>query len=60
MSAYKLKGKSQERRLEQILKGCCPMCEQPINTGTFRDSQSLAEYQISRLCQDCQDKLFGK
>ena len=35
----------------------CPMCEQPI--GEFRDELSVKEYEISGLCQSCQDDFFG-
>ena len=36
---------------------CCPMCRQPI--GEFRDTLSAKEYQISGICQTCQDEIFG-
>lgn len=36
----------------------------PIGCGKeikeFRDSSSEREYTISGLCQDCQDKIFGR
>ena len=33
-------------------------CGKPITE--FRDSLSMKEYTISGLCQECQDKVFGK
>ncbi|KKN78959.1 hypothetical protein LCGC14_0344350 [marine sediment metagenome] len=35
----------------------CPICNKPI--GTFRDPLSEREYQISHMCQACQDSIFG-
>jgi hypothetical protein len=34
----------------------CIACKQPVRE--FRDERSVKEYQISRLCQACQDKVF--
>jgi len=34
----------------------CPMCRQPV--GNFKDALSAKEYQISGLCQRCQDEVF--
>ena len=45
-----------ERR-ERMAAGVCAFCQKPI-TG-FRDALSEKEYQISGLCQKCQDKVFG-
>ena len=35
----------------------CPCCQQDI--GPFRNTLSHKEYQISGLCQKCQDSVFG-
>lgn len=32
-------------------------CGEPI--GEFRDARSMREYEISFLCQECQDEVFG-
>lgn len=37
--------------------GVCPFCGNGV--GSFRDEISLREYQISGLCQSCQDEVFG-
>ena len=38
-------------------KGYCPLCKQMI--GDFRDELSEREYNISGMCQSCQDDVFG-
>lgn len=43
-------------------KTCPPKpfgCAQPINMDDFKDDLSRKEYQISGLCQKCQDSVFG-
>jgi hypothetical protein len=34
-------------------------CGRSLRDVPFRDELSAREYQISRLCQECQDKVFG-
>jgi len=47
-----------DEELEKIKKGKCPFCNKIINPDTeFRDEQSKKEYQISKLCQKCQDEI---
>lgn len=36
----------------------CPFCNIAVNPGDFRDPISLREYEISGLCQTCQDGIF--
>lgn len=38
----------------------CPLCDKDMSNprGQFRDVLSYKEFQISGLCQDCQDKVF--
>lgn len=43
------------KRQEQ---GLCPFCSHKIEESEFRDPLSLKEYQISGLCQSCQDDFF--
>ena len=38
--------------------GLCPFCKQAIVKGSFRDALSEREFQISGLCQKCQDETF--
>lgn len=37
----------------------CPFCDNAISIGDFRDPISLREYEISGLCQTCQDGIFS-
>ena len=38
----------------------CPMCGQKIDESDFRDELSKREYEISGMCQQCQDKIFNE
>jgi hypothetical protein len=38
----------------------CPMCGVVILMGNFRDPISAREYEISGMCQGCQDQIFGE
>jgi len=44
--------------VEAIQQNKCPTCGKPI--GKFRDALSEKEYSISGICQECQDRIFGK
>ena len=43
---------------EMISESKCAFCQYP--NFKFRDPISIKEYEISALCQDCQDDMFGK
>lgn len=43
---------------ERKRAGFCPTCGEPVSE--FRDELSKKEYQISGMCQSCQDEVFGK
>ena len=45
-------------RLRQ--EGKCPICKKKINVNEYRNKLSWEEAKISGLCQQCQDKIFGK
>ena len=47
-----------ESKLREM--GNCPFCTKLINETDFRDELSKKEFAISGLCQNCQDKMFGK
>lgn len=36
----------------------CPVCNDLIHMDDFKDPLSLKEYQISGMCQKCQDHIF--
>lgn len=44
---------------ENILKNLCPICSAAIEMGDFKDDLSRAEYEISGLCQSCQDSILS-
>jgi hypothetical protein len=44
--------------LKAIDMGRCPICSKPI--GKFRNALSKREFEISGMCQKCQDSVFGK
>ena len=46
-------------RKEVIVSSDCVFGCSPANTN-FRNEISKREYRISGMCQDCQDKFFGK
>ncbi len=37
----------------------CPICGIKIDMVAFRDELSVKEYEISGICQKCQDNIFG-
>lgn len=41
-----------------IAENCCPVCQKAIEG--FRNARSVREYEISGLCQECQDSVFGE
>jgi hypothetical protein len=45
-------------KLYLIQNNCCPFCKEKIDIKSFKDSLSVKEYEISGLCQNCQDKIF--
>ena len=44
--------------VEAVEDGKCSICKQGIKMTQFTDSISLAEYNISGMCQRCQDEIF--
>lgn len=53
-------GKIFPRELSYIVSKKCPFCKTTIsNLSDFRDSLSLKEFEISGLCQACQDMVFN-
>jgi Fe2+ or Zn2+ uptake regulation protein len=43
---------------QSIENKLCPFCKHPV--GEFGDKLSEKEFEISGLCQECQDKVFVK
>lgn len=49
-------GKIFPQAVEDYETGVCTTCREPV--GVFRDRISKKEYQISGMCQACQDEVF--
>ncbi len=43
---------------ERVDKGLCPICGQKIDPAKFKDELSIKEYELSGMCQVCQDETF--
>lgn len=43
---------------ERRTNGLCPFCGKNMTNPTFKDEQSKKEFEISGICQECQDKYF--
>ena len=46
--------------LKKIDLGQCPTCGKEIKKEDFRNEISKKEFEISGMCQKCQDSVFGK
>lgn len=46
--------------VKNLKESKCPFCGHDVKEDEFRDNLSKREFQISGLCQSCQDKTFGK
>lgn len=44
--------------IAKIRANKCTSCMKTIQAGEFRDDLSRKEYNISGMCQDCQDSVF--
>ena len=44
--------------IELRKKNKCPFCKKDMTNPKFRDSLSKKEFEISGLCQKCQDETF--
>ena len=51
-------GKMFPEKIELLKQGLCTTCGKLVQD--FRDLVSHKEYQISGMCQECQDSVFGK
>lgn len=45
--------------VKAVERGDCPLCKRKVDKGEFRDELSHREFEISGLCQSCQDDIFG-
>lgn len=45
--------------VDMVEVGLCPTCDKKILDDSLRDEVSRKEFQISGMCQQCQDAAFG-
>ena len=43
---------------QNIKEGKCPFCGEKIKMDNFKDELSRKEFEISGMCQKCQDNIF--
>jgi hypothetical protein len=43
----------------KIKSNQCPTCSKYIVETQFKDAESVREFGISGMCQECQDSVFG-
>lgn len=58
MNKELLKHAGFSKEVEAVEDKRCPICGIKINMIEFRDELSKKEYEISGLCQRCQDDIF--
>ena len=46
------------REIEAVKQHLCPICRKEIDVRDFKDNLSKKEYNISGLCQTCQDEIL--
>ena len=47
-----------EKEIERVECGICPLCGLPVDKNELEDRASLKEFEISGMCQKCQNSLF--
>ena len=48
-----------EKEVEMVENRICPFCKKSVDVvNGFRDGLSIKEFEISGLCQSCQDDFF--
>ena len=48
------------KEVDMIEEGVCPDCGKKIEYEDFRNELSIKEFNISGMCQKCQDDFFGE
>lgn len=49
-----------QKAMQDVIAGNCPLCGEAIHPNAFKDALSKKEYEISGLCQKCQDLAFAE
>lgn len=53
-----LRGAGFDKEVKRVEFNLCPFCGQPVRIEDFKDALSRREYEISGMCQTCQDAFF--
>ena len=48
------------KEVDAYQKKQCPFCNIHVKHESFRNPKSIREFEISGLCQECQDATFGR
>jgi len=60
MNKYIMRQAGFDKKVMMVEHGICPTCCKSIGLcGGFRNDRSQREYEISGMCQKCQDEFFG-
>lgn len=58
MSDFKLIKIPITQKIRIAPEGVCPFCGKEVNMDEFKDTASKDEFELSGLCQSCQDDFF--
>lgn len=58
MNEKLMKAAGFEKEVARVKGGHCPFCDKKIDPKEFKDDISKKEFEISGLCQECQDRMF--
>lgn len=47
-----------EKQIQRVNNNLCPFCSKPIKLEDFTDIRSKKEFELSGMCQACQNKIF--
>ena len=47
------------KEVDRVKVGKCPLCNEIVDTSKFKDEISMKEFNISGICQVCQDETFN-
>lgn len=47
-------------QMEKVEKGQCPFCSNFVVKEDFKNEISLKEFELSGMCQKCQDEFFDQ
>ena len=48
-----------KRQIDRVERGDCPFCGDHVDPESLGDDRSRKEFEISGMCQQCQDRQFA-